>query len=96
MTLYDAEFTDDALKFLRGCDKPLRRQLGYAIHTLQEDPRQSGVERLQEGKKKKGAASLPKYRLRKGDYRIIFSVLDDEVLIYVINVGPRGSIYRTL
>jgi len=36
----------------------------------------------------------PGYRLRIGDWRIIYDVRDDELVILVLKVGPRGDIYR--
>ena len=34
------------------------------------------------------------FRLRIGDYRAIFRVLDNELLIYIFDIGPRGDIYK--
>ncbi len=36
----------------------------------------------------------PGYRLRVGDWRVIYKVIDDQVIILVLKVGPRGEIYR--
>lgn len=43
-------------------------------------------------KKLKGHADL--YRLRVGNYRIIYTINDDELLIYIVNAGNRGQIYN--
>ncbi len=53
------------------------------------------MERLPSGedvKKMKGYADL--YRLRVGDYRVIYTVNNGELVVYVIDVGNRGDIYK--
>ena len=35
----------------------------------------------------------PGYRLRVGDWRIIYEINEEEIIIVVVDVGPRGSIY---
>lgn len=55
----------------------------------------SAIERLPNGediKKLKGHSEL--LRLRVGDYRIIYSVDNGELIVYVIDVGNRGEIYN--
>ena len=55
------------------------------IKSLAEDPRPSGYEKL---------SGQQKYRLRQGRYRILYSVQDDELTIWVVKVGHRKDIYR--
>ena len=55
------------------------------IETLAEDPRTPGCEKL---------SGQHKYRLRQGRYRILYSVQDDELTIWVVKVGHRKDIYR--
>ena len=55
------------------------------IETLAEDPRLPGFEKL---------SGQQKYRLRQGRYRILYSVQDDELTIWVVKVGHRKDIYR--
>ncbi len=55
------------------------------IEALAEDPRPPGCEKL---------SGQQKYRLRKGRYRILYSVQDDELTIWVVKVGHRKNIYR--
>lgn len=45
-------------------------------------------------KKLKGSFGVPIYSYRVGDYRIILSVNDEALIIYVIDVGDRSTIYR--
>ena len=55
------------------------------IEALAEDPRPPGCEKL---------SGQQKYRLRQGRYRILYSIQDDELTIWVVKVGHRKDIYR--
>ena len=55
------------------------------IEALAEDPRPQGCEKL---------TGQQKYRLRQGRYRILYSIQDDELTIWVVKVGHRKDIYR--
>ena len=55
------------------------------IEALAEGPRPPGCEKLTEQQK---------YRLRQGRYRILYSIQDDELTIWVVKVGHRKDIYR--
>lgn len=64
--------------------KDLKRILSR-IESLSEDPRPKGCEKL---------TGQERYRLRQGRYRIVYSVQDDELTIWVVKVGHRKDIYR--
>ena len=55
------------------------------IEKLGEDPRPPGCEKL---------TGQQRYRLRQGRYRILYSVQDDELTVWVVKVGHRKDIYR--
>lgn len=64
--------------------KDLKRILSR-IESLSEDPRPKGCEKL---------TGRERYRLRQGRYRILYSVQDDELTVWVVTVGHRKDIYR--
>lgn len=64
--------------------KDLKRILSR-IESLSEDPRPKGCEKL---------TGQERYRLRQGRYRIVYSVQNDELTIWVVKVGHRKGIYR--
>jgi len=64
--------------------KDLRRILDR-ISRLSEDPRPPGCERL---------SAQERYRVRQGSYRIIYSVQDEELTVWVVKVGHRRDVYR--
>jgi mRNA interferase RelE/StbE len=55
------------------------------LEQLAEDPFPAGVEKMQD---ESG------YRVRVGDYRIVYDVLHDELTVLVIRIGHRREIYR--
>jgi len=55
------------------------------IETLEDNPRPTGCEKL---------TRQEKYRLRQGRYRIVYSIQDDELTVWVVKVGHRKDIYR--
>ncbi|GMT44150.1 MAG: translation repressor RelE [bacterium] len=64
--------------------KDLNRILNR-IKTLEENPRPVGCEKL---------TDKEKYRLRQGRYRIVYSIQDDELTVWIVKVGHRKDIYR--
>jgi len=57
------------------------------IESLAIDPRPIGCEKL---------TGKEFYRIRKGNYRIIYSIQDDELTIWVVKIGHRKDIYKRL
>jgi len=55
------------------------------IKTLEYNPRPKGCEKL---------TGQEKYRLRQRRYRIVYSIQDDELTVWVVKVGHRKDIYR--
>jgi mRNA interferase RelE/StbE len=55
------------------------------IKTLSENPRPSGCEKL---------TGQERYRVRQGRYRIVYSIQDKELTVWVVRVGHRKDIYR--
>lgn len=65
-----------------------RRRLVARIGSLAQDPRPQGCEKLS------GQVAL--YRVRSGNYRVVYEIADDVVLVTVIKIGHRKDIYRKL
>ena len=62
----------------------LRRILNK-IESLAENPRPQGCEKL---------SGQEKYRIRQGRYRIVYSIQDNELTVWIVKVGHRKEIYR--
>ncbi len=63
-----------------------QRRVVAAIESLADDPRPAGARKLV------GAGDA--YRVRVGDYRIIYQIRDDLLIVYVVRVGHRRDVYR--
>ena len=55
------------------------------IDALAENPRPWGCEKL---------TGQERYRLRQGRYRIVYSIQEDELTVWVVKVGHRKDVYR--
>ena len=88
MTRYRIEITREAPRTLAKLDKPVRRRVQAAIDGLSEQPRPPGVLALQGLRRA--------YRLRVGDYRMIYTVDDGRLTILMVDLGHRREIYREL
>lgn len=83
---YTLEFRPAAARDLRRLRADDRRRIGARIDALATDPRPAGVKRL--------AAAEKLYRIRVGDYRILYQILDKVLRILVVKIGHRREVYR--
>lgn len=82
---YRIEFTRRAARDLERLDRRARLRIVEAVAGLGIDPRPAGVKKL------KGADNA--WRIRVGDYRVIYEIHDNSVLIVVFRVGHRRDIH---
>lgn len=73
-----------ALRSLRKLDPQIRRRVQGAIALLAEDPRPPSAKKL------KGRDA---FRVRVGNYRVIYTVEDDVLLVVVVTLGHRRDVY---
>ncbi len=72
-------------KDLVGIPKADSQRIVEAIRPLADDPRPQGVQKL---------SGQERYRIRQGDYRIVFSIQDREHTVWIIKVAHRREVYR--
>jgi mRNA interferase RelE/StbE len=86
---YVIEIKKSAIRELSRLSRANRAAVASAIDALARNPRPYGVEKLkgQEG---------PVFRIRVGDYRIVYEIWDQRLVIYVVKVGHRREVYRQL
>jgi mRNA interferase RelE/StbE len=80
------ELRPAVVRALRKIDPQDRGRLQGTIALLAQDPRPPGVKSLQ---------GRPGLRVRVGNYRIIYTIQDDVLLIVVVTIGHRREVYRT-
>jgi mRNA interferase RelE/StbE len=84
---YDAQLKPAAERDLtKIADQAARRRIASAIDNLATNPRPMGAHKLA------GENSI--YRIRVGDYRILYAIEDRQLLVLVIRVGHRREVYR--
>ncbi len=83
---YTVEFTRKANKALLKLPSEVQQRLVRAAEELEEDPRPHGTKKL------KGEDDL--YRIRVGDYRILYTIEDDKLIVLVVRVGHRKDVYQ--
>ena len=74
-----------AQRQLRGIENVTRQRISAAIDELVTNPRPPGCRKLQ---------GRNAWRIRIGDYRVIYEIEDDKLIVTVIDVGHRRDIYR--
>ena len=88
MASYKLRIKKSAAKELEAISRKGDRQRGAErIEALAEDPRPPGCKKL---------SGSERYRVRQGSYRIVYAIEDDELVVYVVKIGDRKSVYRGL
>lgn len=85
---YALDLAPAAIRDLKRIPKDVRRSITQTIDTLAFDPRPQGCEKLE------GASDL--YRVRCGEYRVIYQVQDDVLVVLVVRARHRREVYRDL
>ena len=83
---YEIRIKASALKAIKKLGKQIRGRIVARIVELADDPRPRGCTGL--------SGPGPFYRVRVGDYRIIYEVEDDVLVVLVLKVGHRRDVYR--
>jgi len=85
---YEIELSGAARRQLRRLAPEIKRRIAFKIDSLSTNPRPKGYTQLETKDRR--------YRIRVGDYRIIYKIFDDIVLILVLDIGHRRQVYRNL
>jgi mRNA interferase RelE/StbE len=85
MAAYKLFFKKSVQKDFDAIPKRDLKRILNRISALAEDPRPSGCEKL---------TGQERYRLRQGRYRIVYSIQDDELTVWVVKVSHRRNFYR--
>ena len=83
---YTVRWDSRTSKTLDRLPDDVRGRVLRKLEALQEDPRPFGVAKL--------AGPEDLYRLRVGDWRIVYAIRDRELVVIVIRIGHRREVYR--
>lgn len=83
---YTVEFTTAAARQVRKLPRAERGKILHAISRLEADPRPQGARKL--------VGEKTAWRIRVGDYRVIYDVFDQELLVTVVRAAHRREVYE--
>jgi mRNA interferase RelE/StbE len=82
---YSLNFSKQALKELEKINEPYYSSIKQAIINLTENPRPQGCKKLR---------GRDGYRIRVGNYRVIYDIFDAKLIVDIITLGHRKDIYE--
>ena len=86
MARYRLRIKKSAAKELEAISrKSDRKRIVSRIEALADNPRPDGCKKLSRSER---------YRIRQGPYRIVYAIEDEQLVVYVIKIGDRKSVYR--
>lgn len=85
MAGYEIFFRESVWKELKKIPKADLKKILSRIEQLGNDPRPMGCEKI---------TGHELYRIRQGNYRIVYSIQDNELTVWVVKVGHRKDVYR--
>jgi mRNA interferase RelE/StbE len=84
MAKYNVLYTEAFYESIKSIPKKDRERILKRTRALADDPRPFGSQKL---------SGFEQYRIRQGDYRILYTIQDDELIVIVVNAGHRRDIY---
>jgi mRNA interferase RelE/StbE len=85
---YRVEFAPRAERQFKALDRSIQVRLARRIDSQAANPHPQGIKKL--------AGEEDLYRLRVGDYRIIYQIREKMLLVLIVGVGHRADVYRGL
>ena len=85
MASFEILIKPSAVKEIEALPKGDRRRIVKRIAALADNPRPPGCEKL---------SGQEKYRVRQGNYRILYEVRERELIVMIVKVGDRKDVYR--
>ncbi len=82
---YHIELESRAKREFLDLSKEIQTRITHVLDDLENNPRPPGSKKL---------SGIEGYRIRKGDYRILYTIDDKQALIQVYRIGHRREVYR--
>jgi mRNA interferase RelE/StbE len=86
MMAYSILLALPAERQLKALAEPIQKRIIKRLKTLQTNPRPQGIKKL--------AGEDDLYRIREGDYRIIYTIQNKELTVLVVKIRDRKEVYR--
>jgi len=86
--MYQVKLARKAVKSLKKISKPHLSKVLEAIEKLELDPKPKGCKKL--------VGQVDLWRIRVGDYRIIYSIESEVKVILITQIGSRGDVYKSI
>ena len=86
--MYRVELSREAERFFERCEKAVFKKLSRCFEALERKPRAGNNIKALKGR------FSGSYRYRLGDLRVIYTVNDREVVVYVIAIAKRSDVYE--
>ena len=83
---YGLEFTTSASRELRALDPQIQRRIAAKVTELCDDPFPPGIKKLR--------GQTDHFRIRVGDFRIIYRIDGQRVVVVIVRIGHRREVYR--
>jgi mRNA interferase RelE/StbE len=83
---YSLRYTESASRSLRDLERGIRSRIAAKILALADNPYPPGIRKI--------TGEEHAYRLRVGDYRVVYDVLEDAIVVLVLRVAHRKDVYR--
>lgn len=85
MAKYRIEITSSAAKELSHLPRKDLQRIAARVQALADDPRPPGSRKL---------CAQERYRIRQGDYRMLYQIEEDVLVVYVVKIAHRRDVYR--
>ncbi len=85
MASYELAFRKSVAKDLRAFPNQDVKRIMQRVLALADDPRPMGCEKL---------SGQERYRIRQGDYRVVYEIQDGRLIVLVVKVAHRRDVYR--
>lgn len=83
---YEVQILPKAARQIKALSVDVRQDISLTIQSLANDPRPIGVKKLS------GEKDI--YRVRVGNYRVLYRIVDKVLVVVVVSVGHRREVYR--
>lgn len=85
MASYEIRWKRSAIKELKRLPSHVVKRILVSVEALAQEPRPQGTRKL--------VGSENSYRIRVGEYRVVYTVLDNALVIEIVRVGHRSDVY---